>query len=133
MKIVDGADSRLTAAAVGALGSIGDQRAVRPLIDLFYGTGDAYATVTANALAKIDGPQVSEFVRDNINCRDEKRQMVALYIVQRTKDRSLIPFMKKAIIRNDDAYAKNFAVPYFEAVNAAQYCTIAEWKAWAGK
>jgi HEAT repeat protein len=93
--LIDTNDKMRTAQIIISLSKIGNKRAVVPLIDIYYQTGDAYSLYIGNTLADIGGDDVIDFVKLNIQSDSISRQRIAGHILTRLKDPKLIPYLNE--------------------------------------
>ena len=125
-------DRQLTAPAIFALGEIGDPSTVKPLIDLYYESGFQYQMQIGLSLSDLGGPEVSEFIKTNMDSGHPKRQKMAGYMILKSQDASLVPYAISLLNHPDETIGR-YALGGLKNMTGKDFNTIDEWKTWHKK
>lgn len=83
---------------IWALGELGTTEAVGLLIDLFYESSFRYSLYIGLALDRIGGSKVRAFIKDNLESGQAMRQRMACYMLRKTQDRELLPYIRTLLV-----------------------------------
>ncbi len=129
LKLMEKKDKLLMSRIISAMGSIGDKKFVQPLAHLYYETGHKYSLLIGNALGNIGGPEVIEFVKDNIDSDDAERQKVAGYVLARINDSQFVPYFA-TLLDHESSLVRKYAVQALQKSTGLKLHTVKEWKKW---
>jgi len=115
---------------IAALGDIGDPAAVKPLMNLYYGSNLQYQHQIALALARIGGPDVAAFIKDNMESGNDKRRRMAGFMLLKSTDAGLVPYAV-SLLDDPDESIRKYAMGGLKNITGLDYESVAEWKAWA--
>ncbi len=127
LKLLDQRDPQLTPRIISALGNIRDRGTAGPLIRLYYETGRGYSLLIADALGNIGGPEVIEFVKDNIDSDDKDRKRAGGHALSQMRDKAFVPYFI-TLLDHKDRLIREYAMRALRKSTGLKYHTIDEWK-----
>ncbi len=123
-------ESEIINRVIAALGSMQDQRAVKPLINLFYETGQKHDFMIGSALINIGGKRVRQLIRDSIKSGAQPRVRFGGYMLSKMEDKELVPYAVSLLDHRDPKIVK-FAIVCLRKNTNLEKGTAQGWKAWA--
>jgi len=127
LKLLDQRDPQLTPRIISALGNIRDRETAGPLIRLYYETGRGYSLLIADALGNIGGPEVIEFVKDNIDSNDKARKRAGGHALSQMRDKVFVPYFI-TLLDHKDRLIREYAMRALRKSTGLKYHTADEWK-----